>query len=190
MSAWSVKTRRAPSRHCRHCRDARVYGHTTTAMHDTSTPPSSRPSGDPVVLHREVIFQRSFFVRRHDLQMTMSGFRREIPSLGFPVAGKDGERGDLIIDFEVVFPPRLTEEHLSILTVVLTPEEIAMLVDVLKLMSARTVRKHCRVSYSWVGCSVGTPEGFTHGTHRRSPSHDVDLPGTADTFLICMICVI
>ena len=31
MSAWSVKTRRAPSRHCR---DARVYGHTTTAMHD------------------------------------------------------------------------------------------------------------------------------------------------------------
>ena len=31
MLAWSVKTRRAPSRHCR---DARVYGHTTTAMHD------------------------------------------------------------------------------------------------------------------------------------------------------------
>ena len=30
-SAWSVKTRHAPSRHCR---DARVYGHTTTAMHD------------------------------------------------------------------------------------------------------------------------------------------------------------
>ena len=45
-SACSVKTRRAPSRHCR---DARVYGHTTTAMHDneyispieyTPTPPS------------------------------------------------------------------------------------------------------------------------------------------------------
>ena len=31
MSAWSVKTRRAPSGHCR---DARVYGQTTTAMHD------------------------------------------------------------------------------------------------------------------------------------------------------------
>ena len=29
MSAWSVKTRRAPSRQCR---DARVYGHATTAM--------------------------------------------------------------------------------------------------------------------------------------------------------------
>ena len=37
MSAWSVKTRRAPPRHCR---DARVYGHTTTAMYDNEcTPP-------------------------------------------------------------------------------------------------------------------------------------------------------
>ena len=29
--AWSVKTRRAPSRHCR---DAKVYGQTTTVMHE------------------------------------------------------------------------------------------------------------------------------------------------------------
>ena len=36
MSVWSVKTRHAPSPHCR---NARVYGHTTTAMHDMSTPP-------------------------------------------------------------------------------------------------------------------------------------------------------
>ena len=37
MSTWSVKTRRAP---CRHYRDARVYGHTTMAMHDDEyTPP-------------------------------------------------------------------------------------------------------------------------------------------------------
>ena len=35
MLPWSMKTRRAPSRHCR---DARVYGHTTTAMHDMTTP--------------------------------------------------------------------------------------------------------------------------------------------------------
>ena len=35
MSAKPVKTRRAPSRHCR---DARVYGHTTTAMDAMSTP--------------------------------------------------------------------------------------------------------------------------------------------------------
>ena len=32
MPAWSVETRRAPP--SRHCRGARVYGHTTTAMHD------------------------------------------------------------------------------------------------------------------------------------------------------------
>ena len=30
-SHWSVKTRHAPSQHCR---DERVYGHTTTAMHE------------------------------------------------------------------------------------------------------------------------------------------------------------
>ena len=38
MSVSSSKTRRAPSRHCR---DARVYGHTTTAMHGMRTPPPS-----------------------------------------------------------------------------------------------------------------------------------------------------
>ena len=36
MSAWLVKTRRAPSRHSR---DARVYCHTTTAVDTLSTPP-------------------------------------------------------------------------------------------------------------------------------------------------------
>ena len=36
MSAWLVKTRRVRSRHGG---DARVYGHTTTAMHKLSTPP-------------------------------------------------------------------------------------------------------------------------------------------------------
>ena len=35
MSAWLVKARRAPFRQSR---DARVYGHTTTAMHKLSTP--------------------------------------------------------------------------------------------------------------------------------------------------------
>ena len=43
MSAWSVKARRAPSRHCR---DRRVHGHTTTAT-DMSTPPHPR---SPVTL--------------------------------------------------------------------------------------------------------------------------------------------
>ena len=42
MPAWSVKTRRAPSRHCG---DARVYGLKTTATHEMSTPsPSPSPS--------------------------------------------------------------------------------------------------------------------------------------------------
>ena len=40
MSAWLEKTRRAPSRHSR---DARVYGHSTTAMHKLSTPPLPPP---------------------------------------------------------------------------------------------------------------------------------------------------
>ena len=35
LSASSVETRGAPPRHCR---DARVYRHTATAMHDMSTP--------------------------------------------------------------------------------------------------------------------------------------------------------
>ena len=37
MSAWLMKTRRAPSRHSR---DARIYGHTTTAMHKLSLHPA------------------------------------------------------------------------------------------------------------------------------------------------------
>ena len=39
MSAWLVKTRRAPSRHSR---DARVYGHTTTAINKLSAPPPQK----------------------------------------------------------------------------------------------------------------------------------------------------
>ena len=38
MSAWPVKTRRAPSRHCI---DTRVYGHTASAMHGNEYPPRS-----------------------------------------------------------------------------------------------------------------------------------------------------
>ena len=45
MSAWLVKTRRAPSRQSR---DARVYGQTTTAMHKLSTPPP--PPAPPPLL--------------------------------------------------------------------------------------------------------------------------------------------
>ena len=40
MSAWLVKTRRAPSWHIR---DSRVYSYTTTATHNLSTPPPPLP---------------------------------------------------------------------------------------------------------------------------------------------------
>ena len=48
MSAWSVKTRRAPSRHCR---GARVYGHTTTTMHDNEYTPPPSPSSPAAAKH-------------------------------------------------------------------------------------------------------------------------------------------
>ena len=38
ISVWSVKPRRAPPRQCS---GGRVYGHSTTAMHDNYTPPCS-----------------------------------------------------------------------------------------------------------------------------------------------------
>ena len=41
MSAWLVKTRRTPSRYCK---DARVYGHTTTAMHANEYTSRATPS--------------------------------------------------------------------------------------------------------------------------------------------------
>ena len=44
MSAWLVKTRRVTSRHGK---DARVCGHTTTAMHKLSTPPPLTPFDFP-----------------------------------------------------------------------------------------------------------------------------------------------
>ena len=42
MSAWSVKTRHAPSQHCR-MRGSIAYGHTTTAMHGHRIPPPPSP---------------------------------------------------------------------------------------------------------------------------------------------------
>ena len=67
MSTWWTKTRRASSRHGR---DARVYGHTTTAMQKLSAlPPASLPYPNPAValtrtrdsrapLHRRGLLQR------------------------------------------------------------------------------------------------------------------------------------
>ena len=47
MSAWSGKTRRLPSRHCR---EARVHDHTTAAMHERIHPPPVHPPS-PLVKH-------------------------------------------------------------------------------------------------------------------------------------------
>ena len=58
MSAWSVKARCSPP--SRHSRGARVYGHTTTAMHDVSTPPP-RPKLEKlqdVILIKNVSYAR------------------------------------------------------------------------------------------------------------------------------------
>ena len=51
-AAWSVKTRRAPSRQCR---DARVYGHTTTAMHDNEFTPLPS-AATPPALSKHLLF--------------------------------------------------------------------------------------------------------------------------------------
>ncbi|CAN0238490.1 unnamed protein product, partial [Laminaria digitata] len=44
LRAWLAKTRRVPSGHCR---DATVYGHTTTATHDNEYTPAP-PNGIPM----------------------------------------------------------------------------------------------------------------------------------------------
>ena len=60
MSVWSVKTRRALSRHCK---DVRVYGHKTTGMLGMSTPPLSLPKSVIILLAgmREHFFSGSLF---------------------------------------------------------------------------------------------------------------------------------
>ena len=54
MSARSLKSRRAPSRHCS---DTRVYGHTTTAMHNIGTSPS--PTQSAVWQHQKASWPTS-----------------------------------------------------------------------------------------------------------------------------------
>ena len=61
MSAWSAKTRRAPSRHSR---DARVYGHTTTVVHDMSTP--APHTGEA---HKTITYRHRLKSRRHHLKL-------------------------------------------------------------------------------------------------------------------------
>ena len=53
MSAWLAKTRRPPSRQSR---NARVYGHTTTATHKPRTPPSPPPHAPSI--HASMLLAR------------------------------------------------------------------------------------------------------------------------------------
>ena len=74
MSTWSVKCRRAPSRHCW---DARVYGHTTTDMPDISTlhphgvglcsRPSAGVRGFALLAHENVLKVRA--AHRFDVEI-------------------------------------------------------------------------------------------------------------------------
>ena len=74
MSAWSVKCRRAPSRHCW---DARVYGHTNTDMPDISTlhphgvglcsRPSAGVRGFALLAHENVLKVRA--AHRFDVEI-------------------------------------------------------------------------------------------------------------------------
>ena len=59
---WSVKTRRAPSGHCR---DARVYGHTISAMHDMGTLPPGRKSTKELRPPPALVVHMAFDARDH-----------------------------------------------------------------------------------------------------------------------------
>ena len=80
MSAWSVNTRCAPSRHFR---DTRVCGHTTTTMHDMNTPSASLL---PYDRHR-----RCRYCHRHWNALMSSGSRRST-SCRAPSAKRRGQK--------------------------------------------------------------------------------------------------
>ena len=79
ISAWLMKIQRAPSRHSR---DARVYGHTTTATHKLSTPPPHpHPSNSPqahVISCRGVHDPRVVRAKRHP---PVQNFHLHLPNL-------------------------------------------------------------------------------------------------------------
>ena len=54
MPAWSVTSRRAPF--SRHCRDARLDGFKTTAVHEMSTPPTHTHTNIPEALFSSSVF--------------------------------------------------------------------------------------------------------------------------------------
>ena len=81
MPAWSLKTRRAPSRHCR---GARVCGHTTTAMHDSEY---TRPPKPPRHYRQSLLI---FFlfppISLHQLERTARENLAQFYNVHFPVS--------------------------------------------------------------------------------------------------------
>ena len=69
--AWSVKTRHTPSRHCR---DARAYGHTTTAIHEIEC---ISPIEYPPSLPRHTHMVASVYIYRRACCVSQPGTHRQ-----------------------------------------------------------------------------------------------------------------
>jgi len=102
-------------------------------------------------------------------KVTFSGYQKNFPGHGLPVTeeGQDPKAmprafGDLVVDFEVVFPQRLTPKQYTVLAKVLGPERTELLSKLLKVMTDNLVvplseeeGRHCE--QSWYDAS-GSPE--------------------------------
>ena len=88
MCAWSVTTRRAPSRHCR---DSRAYGHKTTPMHDMNTPlpPTVAPVGMFTPSRGKSVANQHFFCCDRPLLYSTPRSATDVPFRG-PEAGRAG----------------------------------------------------------------------------------------------------
>ena len=99
MSAWSIKTRRAPFRNCR---DARVYGHTTTTvMHEISTtlaPTLPHPPTEPRPKLTDVHSRATVYIDQNKLSQVAAARKacqkalsRAAPHVGKPLRSAGGQ---------------------------------------------------------------------------------------------------
>ena len=94
MPSRSVKARRAPSRHCR---DARVYGHTTTAMHEIeyispieyTLPPSLPSTPSPSGFHFQQLVHKD--IMTSSVAATITSDYRMSGATELLVIGASGE---------------------------------------------------------------------------------------------------
>jgi len=102
-------------------------------------------------------------------KVTFSGYQKRFPGHGLPVTeeGQDPKAmprtfGDLVVDFEVVFPQRLTPKQYTVLAKVLGPERTELLSKLLKVMTDQLVvplsdEEALYCDQSWYDVS-GSPE--------------------------------